>query len=309
MTSPTAEPLTTADDEVVAPDGADHPGEIPAAGWKAVGQRVIGRVKTDNIPLTAGGVAFFAFLSLIPTLVALVSVYGLVADPDAIEERVNDLAGALPDEARDLIVQQLEGITATGGGALTLSLVVALSFALWSASGGMNHLVSAVNIAYHQPETRGFVARRGLSLLLLGGALVFAMVAIGVITALPAVLSSLELPGVLRWLVMVGVWLLVGLGLMAALAVLYRHAPDREPEAKWRWVSTGSVVAVIAWLVASVGFQIYASNFGSYNETYGSLSAVVVMMLWLWLSVVIVLVGATINSETEAQTTADTTED
>ncbi|MGY6500563.1 MAG: YihY/virulence factor BrkB family protein [Acidimicrobiales bacterium] len=290
-----------------APTDADTPGEIPAEGWKAVARRVVGRAKEDNIPLTAGGVAFFAFLSLIPALVALVSIYGLVADPDAIEERVEDLAGALPDEARDLIVQQLEGITAAGGGALTVSLIVALAVALWSASGGMNHLVSAVNIAYHQPETRGFVARRGLSLALLLGALVFAVVAISVITALPSILAAMDLPGVARALIMVGAWLVVGFGLMVGLAVLYRYAPDREPDPNWVWVTPGAAIAVVAWLVASVGFQIYASNFGSYNETYGSLSAVVVMMLWLWITVAVVLVGATVNSETEHQTAVDTT--
>lgn len=286
----------------------DAPSETPSADWKATGKQVVERVKEDNVPLMAGGVAFFAFLSLIPTLVALVSIYGLVADPDAIEERVNDLAATLPDEARELLIQQLESITSTGGGALTVSLIISLALALWSASGGMAHLVTAVNIAYRQTETRGFVARRGLSLVLLLGSLLFVGVAIGVITALPAVLSAVGIPGGVRWLIMVGAWLAVGFALMVGLAVLYRYAPNREAEPGFVWVSPGAVISVLAWLVVSVGFQIYASNFGSFNETYGSLSAIVVMLLWLWLSVVVILVGATINAETEAEAPATSTD-
>jgi membrane protein len=286
---------------------ADSPTEVSSEGWKAVAKRVASGAKENHLQLNAAGVAFFAFLAVVPSLVALVSIYGLVGDADAIEARVEDLAGALPDEARQLIVQQLEGIVATGGGALTISLVVALAVALWSASTGMSYLVEAVNSTYGCTETRGFVAKRGLSLIFTLGALVFVVIAVGVITALPAVLSALAVPGALRWLIQLGVWPVVGVALAIGLAVLYRYGPDREPEATWRWVSPGSVFAVVAWLIASIGFQVYVTNFGSYNETYGSLGAVVVALLWLWISALVVLVGAGINRELEAQTTVDTT--
>jgi membrane protein len=286
---------------------ADGPTEVSAAGWKAVAKRVAASVKENHVQLNAAGVAFFAFLAVVPSMVALVSIYGLVGDPDNIEARVDDLAGALPDEARQLIVQQLEGIIAAGGGALTVSLVVSLAVALWSASTGMSYLVEAVNAAYRCTESRGFLAKRGLSLLFTLGALVFVVVAVGVITALPAVLYALGIPSGVRWLIQLGVWPVVGLCLAVGLAVLYRHAPDRDPDATWRWVTPGSTIAVLAWLVASIAFQVYAANFGSYNETYGSLGAIVVALLWLWISALVVLIGAEINRELEAQTTADTT--
>jgi membrane protein len=288
---------------------AEHPGEISAEGWKAVAGRVIDRVKRDHVPLNAAGVAFWAFLSTIPAMIALVSLYGLVADPDDIEQRVEDLGGALPDEARELVVQQLESITAASGGALTVGLLVSVAVALWSASSGMNYLIEALNVAYRRTESRGFVRRRGTALIFTLGALAFAAMTIAAITALPAILAASGLAGGLRWLISLAVWPLVGVGLVVGLAILYRHGPDREPEARWAWVSPGSIFAVVTWIVASVGFQIYAGNFGSYNETYGSLGAVVILLIWLLLSALVVLVGAELNCELERQTTADTTDD
>jgi membrane protein len=287
---------------------ADSPTDLDSDDWRSVAKRVVANIKRDHVPLNAAGVAFFAFLATIPAMVALVAVYGLVADPSAIEERVDDIAGTLPAEARELLVQQLEAITSTAGGALTLSLLIGVGVALWSASSGMGYLIEAVNIAYDRTEKRGFVSRRLLSLGFTLGGIVFAAVAIGVITALPAVLAAAGITGGLRWLLTLAAWPLVGVGLMLALAVLYRYAPNREPDPKWRWVSPGAVVAVVAWLAVSIGFQIYVANFGSYNETYGSLGAVVVLMLWIWISALVILVGAELNCELERQTSADTTE-
>ena len=275
-------------------------GASPAVGSVAAG--VVARVKEHHVPLNAAGVAFFGFLSTVPALVALVSVYGLVADPDAIEARVDDFGEALPDEARQLIVQQLESITATAGGALTIGLLVSLAIALWSASSGMSHLVVAVNQAYGRSDTRKFLAKRLLSLALTLGAIVFAAVAVAAITALPAILSAVGLTGVVRWLLNLAVWPVVGLGLAMGLAVLYRAGPEGAAATRWRWVSPGALIAVAAWVVASVGFQVYAANFGSYNETYGSLGAVVVLLLWIWISALVVLIGAEINAEIEQAT-------
>lgn len=270
-----------------------------ARGTANLAKGVVARVKEHHDPLNAAGVAFFGFLSTIPAMVALVSVYGLVADPEAIEERVEDLAGALPDEARQLIVQQLESITTASGGALTIGLLVSLIIALWSASSGMSHLVVAVNIAYQRSDTRTFVAKRLLSLVLTLGAILFVVVAVAVITGLPAVLAAAGLPSLVRWLINLAVWPVVGLGLAAGLAVLYRAGPEGASATRWRWLSPGAVLAVVAWILASIGFQVYAANFGSYNETYGSLGAVVVLLLWIWISALVVLVGAEVNAEIE----------
>ncbi len=261
------------------------------------------RVKEDYVQLNAAGVAFFAFLAFIPTLVALVAVYGLVADPGAIEQRVEDLSGALPEEVRQLLVQQLTAITETASGALTLSLFVSVVLALWSASSGMGHFMGALTQAYGGGPPRSFLAKRLLALAFTLGGVMFAAVAIGVITALPAVLAAVGITGGLRWLLMLAVWPLVGAGLLVALAVLYRYAPNREYTPPWRWVSPGAVLATVAWLIASVGFQIYVANFGSYNETYGSLGAIVVLLLWLWISALAILVGAVLNHILEGEPT------
>lgn len=294
MTSSLSEPTATdAEADAHGPPGAD-PGR-----WKSVGKEVGARVKENHVPLNASGVAFWGFLSIIPGLVALVSIYGLVADPDDIEARVDDVAAALPDEVRQLVVQQLEGITATGGGALTFGLVLSVAAALWTASSGVNYLIEALNVAFGRVESRGFVVRRGVSLLFTLGALLLVGLVIGMITAVPAVLSGLGLAGPLRWVVSLALWPVVALVMMVALAVLYRHGPDRDPSTPWAWTSAGAVLAVIGWVVASVGFQIYVGNFGSYNETYGSLGAIVVMLLWLLISALMVLVGAEVNAEIE----------
>lgn len=263
--------------------------------------RVAARLKADRVVLTSAGVAFFGFLSAIPGLVALVSVYGLLADPEGIERRVDDLASTLPEEARQLIVDQLRDITEASGGALGIGLVVSLVLAMWSASSGVGHLIEALNVAYERDETRNLLRRRAVAIGFTVGALLFAVVAIAVITALPAVLAAAGITGGLRWLLTLGAWPVVGVGMMVGLAVLYRHGPDREPDVPWTWVSPGAVFAVLAWIVVSVGFQVYAGNFGSYNETYGSLGAVVLLLTWLLLSALVVVVGAVVNRELERE--------
>ncbi|QGG95080.1 YihY/virulence factor BrkB family protein [Actinomarinicola tropica] len=285
---------------------AEQPTDIPASGWKAVARRVGQQFKEDRVTLTAAGVAFFGFLAVIPGLVALVSVYGLFGDPDTVQDTVRDVAGTMPEEARDMLVNQLESITSTSGGALTLGLIISLAGALWAASSGMAYLMDALGVVYDEDEERGFVAKRLTAIGLTIGAIVFGIVAIAAITVWPAVVSAIEPPSPLGWLLRLAVWPVLAVALAAALALLYRLGPDRE-DAEWRWVTPGSMIAVVVWIAASIGFQVYAGNFGSYNETYGSLGAVVIMMLWLWLSAIAVLLGAEINAEMELQTARDTT--
>lgn len=285
---------------------AEEPTDIPAEGWKEVARRVMQQFKEDRVTLTAAGVAFFGFLAVIPGLVALVSVYGLFGDPDTVQDTVRDVAGTMPEEARDMLVQQLESITSSSGGALTLGLIISLGGALWAASSGMAYLMDALGVVYDEDEGRGFVAKRLTAIGLTIGAILFGLVAIAAITVWPAVVSAIGPPSPLGWLLRLAVWPVLAVALAAALALLYRLGPDRE-DAEWSWVTPGALIAVAVWITASIGFQIYAGNFGSYNETYGSLGAVVILMMWLWLSAIAVLLGAEINSETELQTARDTT--
>jgi len=286
---------------------ADTPQEIPKKGWLQIVKRAWAEAKTDQVPLLAAGVAFFSFLSLFPALIAIVTLYGLVADPAQVQRQVDALSAALPEDAASLLGSTLEGIASDQGGALTLGLIISVALALWSASGGTGNLVSAVNTAYDEEETRGFVKRKLLSLALTLGAIVFVVVAIGLVAVFPAVVSFLNLPTGLLVVAQVLRWVVLVAAVAAALAIVYRYAPDRDSP-KFAWVSVGAAVATVLWLIGSIGFSLYVNNFGSYNKTYGALAGVAVLLLWLWLTNYIILFGAEINAEAEQQTVKDTTQ-
>lgn len=285
---------------------ADRPRQVPAKGWKDIVVRTGQEAKADNVVLMAAGVAFFALLALVPALIAIVSIYGLVADPSDVSSQVDDALSAAPSEVQDLVGAQLTSVTEQSSGGLGLGLALGVVLALWSASGGMKHLMTAINEAYDEEETRGFVALRGTALILTLGAIVFVIAAVGVITVVPALLEDTALGSTAALLVSLLRWPLLGAGLVAGLAVLYRYGPDRD-EPRWTWTAPGTLVAVVLWLLASILFSVYTSSFGSYGETYGSLGAVVVLMLWLMISAATVIIGAEINAEAEHQTRSDTT--
>ncbi|GAA1631005.1 YihY/virulence factor BrkB family protein [Kribbella alba] len=283
---------------------ADKPTQIPAAGWWQVTKRAWAEAKADQVPLLAAGVAFFGFLSLFPAIVAAVLAWGLIADPAQIRSQTQDLATAMPSSARDLLLQQVDALTSTPQQSLGIGFAIAVATALWSASSGVGYLITAVNMAYDEDETRGFVRRKLLALGLTVGAIVFVLLAIGLFAAEAAIGDNVATP--VRILLEVVRFALAVVLITVALAVIYRLAPDRDAP-RLRWVSTGAVVATVIWLAASFGFSIYVATFGSYAKTYGSLAAVVVLMLWLWLTVYAILLGAEINAEAEEQTAQDTT--
>ena len=286
---------------------AEKPTDIPARGWVQIVKRAWAENSADNMPIIGGGVAFFGFLAIFPALIAAISLYGLVASPEQVAEQIESLSDQLPESAQSLLAEQLTNITENSGGALTLSLVISILGALWSASGGVGNLIKAVNIAYDEVETRNFVKLRLLSLALTLGTIVFVLITFALVAVVPVVLDSLPLGIVGTILAQVIRWVLL-LGVMAgALSVLYRVAPDRDAP-KFRWVSLGSVVVTVIWAVISLVFSFYVDNFGSYDKTYGAIAGVIVLMLWLQLTVFLVLLGAEINSETEHQTAHDTTE-
>jgi membrane protein len=258
------------------------------------------------VPLLAAGVAFFSFLALFPAIIAAVTTYGLVADPAQMRSQVEGLTGAVPEAARELLMDQLRQLANAPQQSLGLGLVISLALALWSASGGVGNLITAVNLAYDEEDNRNFIKRKALALGLTLAAIVFMLLAIGLVAVAPAVFDALGLSTL--WLVVfqIGRWILIVILVAVALAVLYRLAPDRQ-DAQMRWVSTGAVVATVLWLLASLAFSLYASNFSSYSKTYGSLAGVAVMLLWLWITSYAVLLGAEINAESEQQTAKDTT--
>ena len=281
---------------------AIKPIEWPAfPEWRQVLVRTWKEAGDDNVGLLAAGVAFYGFLAFVPLLASVVLTYGLVADPGTVAEHIRTLARTLPREAAAIVADQLQAITGSKSGAHGLGLLLAIGIALYGASKGAGAVITALNVAYEVPETRGFVRRTLLSLLMTVGMVMVVLAAALAISALgfiehllpfasPAVHTALQL---LFWLLAAAV---VALG----LALLYRYAPDR-PDAPWAWITPGSAAATILWLLASFGFGLYVSNFGNYNATYGSLGGVVVFLTWLYLTAYVLLMGGELNSELERQ--------
>lgn len=289
---------------------AERPKEIPRAGWRDILSRVKGEVKRDNISIVAAGVAFYALLSVPAMLTAVVSIFGLISDPAQIQQQMQDLSGVLPADAQSIISEQLTRVSTQPQGALTLTLAGSILFALWTASKSISSLITALNIAYGEQEKRGFLKLTSISLLMTLGAVFTAIVAVALVVALPAILGAVgdqlglsdaakTIASLLRWPILAGVALF-------AIAVAYHFGPSRE-RPKWRWVSWGAGLATGLWLVASALFSWYVSSFGNYNETYGSLGAVVILLMWFYLTSFVVLVGAEVNAEMEHQTARDTT--
>lgn len=285
---------------------AQAPTQIPPRGWWQVVTRAFQQSSADNVPILAGGVAFFAFLAVFPALIAALTLYGLVADPAQVSRQIDSLSGALPEEARQIITGQLTAITASSDGALTFGLVVSLLVALWSTSSATSNLISAVNLAYEEQETRGFLRLRALALAVTLGAIVFVLVALALIAVVPVVLNQLGLGTAGQVLAQAGRWALLVAVVIVGLGVVYRVAPNRE-HPRFSWVSPGALVAALLWILGSVAFSLYVTFFGSYNKTYGALAGVIVLMLWLYLTSFIALLGAEINAEAERQTAKDTT--
>jgi membrane protein len=298
--------ITTTQEQVAVPGGkAERPTEIPARGWQQVAKRGWREAKADQVPLLAAGVAFYAFLAIFPGLIAVVSIYGLFADPATIANQLNSLTTALPQEASKVITDQVSMLSSRRQ-TLGVGLILSVLIALWSASAGISNLLTAINMAYDEEEKRGFVKKRLMSLGMTLGAIVFMVIILGLVAVLPPLLRSVFGTGALRWVLQIIGWLVMVVLVAAALAILYRLGPDRDAP-RMRWVSVGAVVATVIWLVASIGFSIYTSTFGNYAKTYGVFAGIVVLLFWLWLTMYAILLGAEINAEAEQQTIADTT--
>ncbi|UJR83495.1 YihY/virulence factor BrkB family protein [Sandaracinus amylolyticus] len=285
---------------------ADRPTEIPAKGWKDVLLRVKKEMKEDRISVVAASVAFWTILAIFPALIALVLLYGLVSDPAEVERQIASMSSALPGDARTLLAEQMHAIVSTPRQGLGIGLVVSLLGALWAASGGMRALIDALNIAYDERETRNFFKLRALSIALTLGAIAFIALAVFSVGVLPVIFEYVGLGGVVERVLDVGRWPLLALLATVGLSALYRFAPNRT-HAKWRWVTPGGVVAMAVWLGATALFSFYVSNFGKYNETYGALGGVIVLLLWFYISAFAILLGAEINAEMEHQTAKDST--
>jgi membrane protein len=287
--------------------GADEPTEIPARGWKEIFWRVSAQIGEDRVLAVAAGVTFYALLAIFPAITALVSVYGLFSDPSSIQRHLATVSAFMPGGAIDIIGEQVQRIASEKSG-LSFAFALGLATSIWSANAGMKALFDALNVAYGEKEKRGFIALNATSLAFTAGMLIFAVVALAAAVGVPIVLAWFPLG---TWLSLALNWLrwpLLLVLLALALALLYRFGPTlKKPQ--WRWISVGSAFASITWVIASAAFSYYAANFGSYNKTYGTLGAAIGFMTWIWISVIVIMIGAEINSEVEAQAEGESRDD
>jgi len=285
---------------------ATSPSEIPSSGWRDIVWRVKDELSDDNVSIVAAGVSFYIVLALFPALAAIVSLYGLIMDPHDIERHMTLISSLLPQEARAIIDEQLKSVTKSAESALSFGALGGVLLALYSASKGMTALITSLNIAYDEEETRGFITLTGLALLLTFGLIIFIIVALAFITLFPVFLESIGIGQLIQALLMLLGWPLMGAVVVFGLTVLYRYAPCRN-KPQWQWVSWGSGIAAFLWITGSMLFSLYVENFGKYNETYGSLGSAVVLFMWFFVTAYIVVLGAEVNAEMERQTKHDTT--
>lgn len=269
--------------------------------WRGV-RRVQARSSRNRSTLLAAGVAFYALLALVPGLVALLSLYGLLFDPKDVERQVLSALDGAPFEVRSFVSSQLADIAKRDSGTAITSIAVGILAALWSASGGMGHLLAAIDAARGGVDRRNGVRKRAAALVVTLGAMGFAIAALVVLTFLPSLLSSLDI-GLGALALRVLSWLMLLFALVVGLTLLYRVGPVASGR-RWFHISAGVVVALSLWLVGSIGFSIYTANFASYNETYGSLGAVVVVMLWLFISSYAIILGAEVNADRQRRSEA-----
>ena len=284
---------------------AERPSAIPRPGWRQVLGRVWRALNTDHVGLIAAGVAFYGLLALFPAITASMALGGLVLEPPRVTEQLQSFAGVLPQEAAEIVLGQARDVAGQQRG-LGLAALLGIVLALWSASRGVASLVEGLNVAYGERETRGFFKRTAIILALTVCMIVGLIAGLGAALVLPTIFAIVDL-GVTAEILLRGArWLLLMAMTILGLSILYRFGPDRRG-AKWRWLTPGSVTACGLWLAASIGFSVYVSNFGSYNESFGALAGVVILLMWLWLSAYAVLIGAALNAEAEMQTRVDTT--
>ena len=285
---------------------ATRPSQFRWRDWKAVLLRVYDNVFRHNLFLIAAGVAFYAILALFPAIAALFALYGLVANAADIAQQLDTMRRFLPPDAYSLIETQVRELTEAGEQKLGLASIIATLFALWSARAGVYGMVTGLNVAYSEHDERSTVAGILLSLALTGVLLVVVIAAILAIVVLPAVLQTIELDDQAAWIMAIVRWPIMLAALMFGIGMLYRYGPDRR-QARVQWISWGSVIATAVWLLGSLLFSFYVSNFADYNATYGSLGAIVGLLMWFFVGAFIVLLGAELNAEIEHQTLRDTT--
>jgi membrane protein len=286
-----------------APGGIAPEHGLPGGGWRQILVGTARRVNRDRVDIVASSAAFWALLALFPAVAAVLAMSAWVLDPDAMRDQLSELTAPLPQEA-EAVLNDSAAEVASRDRVAGVGAIVAISFAIWTASAATKTLMEGLNNAHEVTERRGFIRFNAVALLLTLAMFAGFVVSVVGIVVIPATLA--HQPG-LHWAASLADWLrwpVMAIFAMGGLATLYRFGPSRG-NARWRWVSFGAVVATILWILVSLGFSLYVSEFAAYNRFYGTLGGVAVLMIWFWLSAGIVLLGAELNSEIEAQRRQD----
>jgi membrane protein len=266
--------------------------------WKEVLWRVWQRFNDDRVLATAGGVVFFGLLAVFPAVTALVSFYGLFADPSTIGANLQTLSLMLPDGSFQIVQDQIARVLAKGNASLGGAFLFGLAFALWSANAGVKAIIDALNVAYEVREQRSFVRLNLLSLAFTLSGIAAVLLMVSAVVAFPLALDHLGLAPDSKVVVSLARWPLMSAVLLVALSILYRFGPDRVAP-RSEMFGIGTLTAALLWIAGSAALSWYLSRFGDYNATYGSLGAAIGLMTWMWMSATIVLVGAELNAVLE----------
>ncbi len=280
---------------------------MPTRAWKEVLIRTWKEASSDNVGLIAAGVSYYAFLALVPILGATALSYGLLADIQTVNAHIGKIVSLLPGDAGQLIAEQLVSVVETSSDKKGIGLLIALAIALFGARNAVGSAISALNVAYEEEEQRGFLKLNLLALAITAAAVVGAALAMAGVSAMGFL--HLALPGaspLAAALSIIVTYVLLGLVGATGAALLYRYGPSRD-KPQWRWLSPGSILFGTVWVLITFGFGFYVRNFGDYGATYGSLSAVIVLLTWMYLTAYALIFGAELNCELEHQTAHDTT--
>lgn len=272
--------------------------------WAAL-KASVSHISENNISLISAGVAFFAMLSLFPALAALIAVLGLISDPVVVVAQLEEVRGFLPNDVYDIVNKQVVSLVSTRSDKLGWAGIVSVSAALWSARAGVGALMIGLNNVCNQ-RNRGAARHYLRALLLTIGLVAVGIIALLMVVVAPVVLAFIPLGPFGNFIADLVRWTIAITVLLAGVGVLYRFGPNRKP-AQAQWLSIGAIFAVISWALVSVGFSYYVANFGNYNQIYGSIGAVIAMLIWLWISSFLVLMGASLNAQIELRTRAKQT--
>ena len=285
---------------------SSNPLKIPRAGWKDILWRTYAQIDEDRLLAIAAGVVFYGLLAVFPAITALVSCYGLFANPSTIGANLQTLSLMLPEGSFQIVQDQIARVLDKDNTALGATFLFGLGLAIWSANAGVKAVIDALNVVYEEREKRGFIRLNLVSLAFTSGGIAALLLMVGAVVALPLLLNHVGLAPESQTIVSLARWPLLFVFLLLALGVLYRFGPSRRAP-RWEWLSVGTLAAALLWIAGSTLLSWYLSNFGNYNATYGSLGAAIGLMMWMWMSAIIVLCGAELNSEIEHQTAVDTT--